>query len=135
MSIADQNGAKQRLLSVLQGLARQGWRDAIAVGRAPDELDEVQQATDRELELAAMERDAALANQVRLALRRLDQGEYGTCLHCGRKIGSKRLEALPWASMCVRCQGHAEAQRERQRISELRPEPSARTNGTTHRNE
>ena len=37
------------------------------------------------------------------ALARLDQGTYGTCAGCGRKIPPARLEALPHAVLCVRC--------------------------------
>lgn len=41
---------------------------------------------------------------VRLALERLQDGTYGECLHCGRSIGDKRLEALPWTPYCIDCQ-------------------------------
>ena len=41
---------------------------------------------------------------VRLALERLREGSFGECLHCGRTIGEKRLEALPWTPYCIDCQ-------------------------------
>ena len=41
---------------------------------------------------------------VRLALERLHEGSFGQCLHCGRPIGEKRLEALPWTPYCIECQ-------------------------------
>ena len=41
---------------------------------------------------------------VRLALERLHEGTFGDCLHCGRPIGEKRLEALPWTPYCIECQ-------------------------------
>ncbi|HEY6448114.1 MAG TPA: TraR/DksA family transcriptional regulator [Acidobacteriaceae bacterium] len=41
---------------------------------------------------------------VRQALERLNEGTYGECLHCGRAIGDKRLEALPWTPYCITCQ-------------------------------
>ena len=40
---------------------------------------------------------------VELALRRIDEGTYGTCEMCGRVIPSERLEALPASSRCVGC--------------------------------
>ena len=43
-------------------------------------------------------------SQVRLALERLQEGTFGTCLHCGRPIGEKRLEALPSTPYCIECQ-------------------------------
>jgi DnaK suppressor protein len=41
---------------------------------------------------------------VRLALERLREGTFGDCLHCGKPIGEKRLEALPWTPYCIECQ-------------------------------
>ncbi|MFP4085562.1 MAG: TraR/DksA family transcriptional regulator [Desulfobacteraceae bacterium] len=38
------------------------------------------------------------------ALDRIDSGEYGRCLDCGRWINPARLEALPYAIRCRRCQ-------------------------------
>jgi RNA polymerase-binding transcription factor len=45
---------------------------------------------------------------VRLALERLREGSFGHCLHCGRPIGEKRLEALPWTAYCIGCQEKVE---------------------------
>jgi DnaK suppressor protein len=46
--------------------------------------------------------------QVRAALERLDEGTFGECLHCGKLIGQKRLEALPWTPYCIDCQEKVE---------------------------
>ena len=35
------------------------------------------------------------------ALARIDAGSYGTCRVCGREIGEERLEARPWADLCI----------------------------------
>ena len=52
----------------------------------------------------------ALGNEAReelekisLALRRMDSGQYGLCASCGSPIGSKRIEAYPYASECIDC--------------------------------
>lgn len=45
---------------------------------------------------------------VRLAMERLREGTFGECLHCGRPIGEKRLEALPWTPYCIDCQEKVE---------------------------
>ncbi|MCU1682263.1 MAG: putative suppressor protein DnaK [Amycolatopsis sp.] len=37
------------------------------------------------------------------AEERLRDGTYGTCLHCGRPIGTPRLEALPATTSCISC--------------------------------
>jgi DnaK suppressor protein len=39
------------------------------------------------------------------ALARIDAGTYGTCERCGTAIASERLEALPWAVLCIRHAG------------------------------
>jgi DnaK suppressor protein len=41
---------------------------------------------------------------VRVALERLREGTFGECMHCGKPIGEKRLEALPWTPYCIECQ-------------------------------
>ena len=35
------------------------------------------------------------------ALRKLDDGTYGTCERCGNPIGEDRLEAIPWTRLCI----------------------------------
>jgi len=47
-------------------------------------------------------------NQVNEALARLDAGEHGFCKSCGDEIGAMRLEALPYATLCIDCAEGAE---------------------------
>ena len=42
--------------------------------------------------------------QIQEALDRLALGEFGICLACEQPIAPKRLQALPWAKYCVKCQ-------------------------------
>jgi DnaK suppressor protein len=37
------------------------------------------------------------------AIVRLDDGKYGRCMNCEELIGQKRLEAVPWAILCIKC--------------------------------
>lgn len=46
----------------------------------------------------------AQINLIRAALDRLAEGTFGECLHCGKTIGIKRLEALPGTPYCIDCQ-------------------------------
>jgi DnaK suppressor protein len=41
--------------------------------------------------------------EVERALRKLDEGTYGTCEHCERPIGDARLEAMPASRYCIDC--------------------------------
>lgn len=46
---------------------------------------------------------------VEAALRRMEDGTYGTCLHCDKPIDLARLKALPTAALCLDCQQRLEA--------------------------
>ena len=46
--------------------------------------------------------------QVRAALRRFEEGEYGECALCGEDVGLRRLEAQPEAPLCIACQSERE---------------------------
>ncbi len=43
--------------------------------------------------------------EIAQALARLDDGSYGVCQSCGRQIPAERLQAVPWAALCVPCSG------------------------------
>jgi len=79
-------------------------RDGIAIEKSPDALDEVQYATERELAIRSLDRDSNLLRNVRGALRRIEDGSFGVCLHCEEDISPKRLAAVPWTAFCIQCQ-------------------------------
>src|SRR5438552_4967175 len=83
-------------------------RDGIAIEKTPDALDEVQLAGERELAIRNLDRESNLLRNVRLALARINDGSYGTCLHCDEEIKPKRLDAVPWTPYCIRCQEAAD---------------------------
>jgi DnaK suppressor protein len=41
--------------------------------------------------------------EVERALAKLDDGTYGRCERCGRPVGEERLDAIPWALLCIDC--------------------------------
>ena len=55
------------------------------------------------------ELDASVLQQVREALRRIDDGTYGRCAVDGGPIEEKRLDAVPWAAYCIQHQNLREA--------------------------
>jgi DnaK suppressor protein len=79
-------------------------RDAIAIEKSADAIDEVQHAAERELAIRNLDRESQLLRMVKLALQRMNEGGYGICLHCEEPINPKRLAAVPWAPYCIRCQ-------------------------------
>ncbi|MBV9405050.1 MAG: TraR/DksA family transcriptional regulator [Acidobacteriaceae bacterium] len=83
-------------------------RDAITIEKSADALDEVQHAAERELAIRNLDRESNLLRNVRSALRRIEEGMFGTCLHCEEEISPKRLNAVPWAPYCIQCQEQAD---------------------------
>ena len=68
--------------------------------------DFAEQAVEREnddvLEEIARETQASI-QQLKAALRRLEDDNYGTCATCGENIAGERLDALPETTFCVDC--------------------------------
>jgi RNA polymerase-binding protein DksA len=59
---------------------------------------------DRELDYTLEENSGHLLAEIEAALKRIEDGTYGTCTNCGEQIPEERLEALPWATLCIGCQ-------------------------------
>jgi DnaK suppressor protein len=79
-------------------------RDSIAVERSADQLEEIQAASQRALAVSNLDRDFNQLRDARAALRRIEEGNFGTCQGCDEDIHTKRLAAVPWAPFCIRCQ-------------------------------
>ena len=59
---------------------------------------------DRELDYTLEENSEHLLAEIDSALKRIEEGTYGICTNCGKEIPVDRLEALPWATLCIDCQ-------------------------------
>jgi DnaK suppressor protein len=92
--------------SELEGLIRN--REAAAIETSADALDQIQHSVERELALGTLARESACLRDARAALRRIDEGLFGTCLDCEEDISLKRLAAVPWAARCIACQERAD---------------------------
>ena len=112
MTKAELNKFKQ-ILEAKQAELEQAVRDrdGIAIEKSPDALDEVQHAAERELAIRNLDRESNLLRNVRAALRRLEDGSFGVCLHCEEDINPKRLNAVPWTPYCITCQELADKNR------------------------
>ena len=58
---------------------------------------------DQEFTLNLMETEEDTLSQVELALERVEDGAYGTCVECEGRIPKTRLNALPYTPYCVKC--------------------------------
>ena len=56
---------------------------------------------DREMASSLEENSMHVLAEIDGALARIDEGTYGVCVRCGEPIGQERLEALPWATLCI----------------------------------
>ncbi len=83
-------------------------REAGADAAAADVVDRAVTTYNRELNFSQSENETQLLQMVEGTLQRMDDGTYGTCLNCGKEIGLKRLQAVPWTHLCIDCQTRAE---------------------------
>lgn len=74
-----------------------------------DDFGDPETATyERERLLSLLENARDLLEQVKHALKRVEDGTYGTCESCGKTIEAARLRALPYASLCISCKRKVE---------------------------
>ena len=57
-----------------------------------------------DVDQAILDTEKTLLAEVQQALARIENGTYGICSNCGQPIPEKRLEAIPWATLCVTCE-------------------------------
>ncbi len=105
---------KRRLLD-----ERQRAQEALAYlhdeneGQLEDDREEIQSdnhpgdmATstfDRELDYTLEENVERALGEIDAALKRIEDGTYGICVNRGEQIPVERLEAIPWATLCIDC--------------------------------
>lgn len=77
-------------------------------GVASDQADDADAVENAERMNAITRNSQVLLSQVNAALTRIADGTYGTCINCGKEIAPRRLEALPYATLCIECQAQAE---------------------------
>jgi DnaK suppressor protein len=83
-------------------------REGIIVEKSADDLDEIELAVSRDIAIQNLDRESRMLRDIRNSLQRIEQREFGTCRHCEQEISRRRLEAVPWAQLCLRCQEAAD---------------------------
>ena len=58
---------------------------------------------EQEFTLSLMQSEEDLLGKIETSLERIEEGTYGTCEECGTRIPKTRLNAIPYADLCVRC--------------------------------
>ena len=83
----------------------------IIVEKTEDEGDLAMISHDRSLLYNLHEGGFSRLRLIQQALKSVDRGDYGECSRCSEDINEKRLDAVPWATMCIGCQEATEAER------------------------
>jgi DnaK suppressor protein len=65
--------------------------------------DTATETVDREIDYTLEEHDGRLLQAIDEALARIEASTYGICVNCGAQIPPERLEAMPWATLCIDC--------------------------------
>ncbi len=71
---------------------------------APDLGDRALTTMSRDLSYQLSTGERQILKSIDEALKRIQDGKYGSCTNCGRKIHMQRLQAVPWARHCIDCQ-------------------------------
>jgi DnaK suppressor protein len=79
-----------------------------AVRMPTDMADIGTDAFEQELALNLLGSEEEVLEQIDAALKRIEEGTYGQCQECGREIPKTRLDAIPYASLCVKCAAREE---------------------------
>ncbi len=79
-------------------------RSELAVQNSADPIDTIRIEADRDVLVQQMNMSARTLGDIRDAIESIDHGCYGICEECEEPIAARRLDAIPWARLCVRCQ-------------------------------
>src|ERR1035441_8472960 len=95
-----------RRLNLRESVARteEDGRAAQSTDSAQDIADSANSSYQKEFLFARSNNDRQFIQMVEHALSNIAEGTYGECEHCGTEINERRLEAVPWARHCIRCQ-------------------------------
>jgi DnaK suppressor protein len=96
-TLLEKKAELEEQMAVLE--APPGERGEISFGKRVGEGTSI--AVDRLSQVAVHDKLQVTMVDVERALAKVDEGTYGTCDVCGRPIADGRLEALPWATLCV----------------------------------
>jgi DnaK suppressor protein len=69
-----------------------------------DPADKASNSYTKELLFSQSTNERNTLKMIEDALARLEDGSFGDCQNCGEEIQPKRLDAIPWAAYCIRCQ-------------------------------
>ena len=79
-------------------------RETNSPDEAMDIADKASSSYTKEFMFSKSNSDRRFIQMVSEALERIEDRTYGECLECGEQVERKRLDAVPWARLCLKCQ-------------------------------
>jgi len=73
-----------------------------------DKVDQAIASLEREDTSMHLQAEISELHEIQDALKRIERGEYGVCENCGKAVGAPRLQALPFATLCLKCKQQEE---------------------------
>lgn len=101
---------KQLQQEIHDELIKEGSNSAISLaGKVHDAQEESLSDMLTEINLAMLSQHQRELLNLGRAIKRMDEGKYGTCIDCGAPIANARLQAYPTAVRCINCQAKHES--------------------------
>lgn len=116
MSKKEYTKVRKNLEVKLAELVNNDRRSDLITERSNDPMDQIQSRIDMDMAVLVLNTDFKTQRAVETAISLLETGEYGICQDCGEPINPKRLEAIPWTTLCVRCQEVRDAQKDNDEV-------------------
>ena len=115
MKKKEQEAYKQKLIARRNEIVRKlsNFRDEskeVETDIAQDLADKAESSYTKEFLLSLSDAEREQLFLIDSALRRMERSEFGQCQTCQKEISKKRLNALPWTSLCIDCQEKAESE-------------------------
>lgn len=86
------------------------FRQIVETMETKDVIDIASDDVDRKMLEAVGSKELNRLKLIDSALGRIEQGKYGLCMKCSARIPQERLEAIPYALLCITCKGQDEKQ-------------------------
>lgn len=108
MNAKERKALRKKYVEVEAQLVRTINNSDYEIDIAGDIVDELQGKSIARVQEKLLTNNIAKLKSVRIAIEKIDLGEYGYCDECGESIGIRRLEILPGCTICVLCAEQAE---------------------------
>ena len=94
--------------AVLNKIKDEKWKESLRATSGEHSLsfhlaDQGSDCNEHEKSFYLVSLEGDILEQLDDALRRIEEGSFGKCVLCGKEINKKRLEAIPYAKLCLEC--------------------------------